>query len=244
MTRKDKIISFAWQHGLLFIALYIMTLGISLCVKSMLGASVISVLPYVFHDAGASGLTPALSIGQYTFLMNALLVVGQISVLRRKFDPIQLFQLLVGFVFGMLIDLNLFLISWLQPEAMWEKSRRPAGRMHGFSGRRRTRSEMRKRHYAGRRLSRCPQPCDGHRIPEGQDCSRRLACAFRCCLQLHLFREMAMVHHRAGYAVCHVLCGWTVRIVSHHLHWFDRLLRYRPGFRRYIYGLARYIYRK
>lgn len=38
--------------------------------------------------------------------------------------------------------------------------------------------------------------------------------------------------------------GWTVRIVSHHLHWFDRLLRYRPGFRRYIYGLARYIYRK
>lgn len=38
--------------------------------------------------------------------------------------------------------------------------------------------------------------------------------------------------------------GWVVRIASHHLHWFDRLLRYRPGFRRYIYGLARYIYRK
>lgn len=38
--------------------------------------------------------------------------------------------------------------------------------------------------------------------------------------------------------------GWGVRIASHHLHWFDRLLRYRPGFRRYIYGLARYIYRK
>ena len=37
MTRKDKIISFVWQHVLLFIALYIMTLGISLCVKSMLG---------------------------------------------------------------------------------------------------------------------------------------------------------------------------------------------------------------
>lgn len=38
--------------------------------------------------------------------------------------------------------------------------------------------------------------------------------------------------------------GWAVRIVSHHLKWFDRALRYRPGFRRYIYGLARYIYRK
>lgn len=38
--------------------------------------------------------------------------------------------------------------------------------------------------------------------------------------------------------------GWAVRIASHHLKWFDRLLKYRPGFRRYIYGLARYIYRK
>ena len=37
--------------------------------------------------------------------------------------------------------------------------------------------------------------------------------------------------------------GWAVRIASHHLKWFDRLLKYRPGFRRYIYGLARYIYR-
>lgn len=108
MTKKEKIISFAWQHLLLFIALYIMTLGIAACVKSMLGASVISVLPYVFHDAGTGGLTPSLTIGQYTFIMNALLVVGQVGVLRRQFDPVQLFQLLVGFVFGMLIDLNLY----------------------------------------------------------------------------------------------------------------------------------------
>ena len=54
--------------------------------------------------------------------MNALLVVGQVGVLRRQFDPVQLFQLLVGFVFGMLIDLNLYLLSWLQPEAIWEKA--------------------------------------------------------------------------------------------------------------------------
>ena len=114
MTRKEKIISFAWQHLLLFVALYIMTLGIAACVKSMLGASVISVLPYVFHNAGTGGLTSSLTIGQYTFIMNALLVVGQVGVLRRHFDPVQLFQLLVGFVFGMLIDLNLYLLSWLQ----------------------------------------------------------------------------------------------------------------------------------
>ena len=54
--------------------------------------------------------------------MNALLVVGQVGVLRRQFAPVQLFQLLVGFVFGMLIDLNRYLLSWLQPEAIWEKA--------------------------------------------------------------------------------------------------------------------------
>ena len=88
MTKKEKIISFAWQHLLLFIALYIMTLGIAACVKSMLGASVISVLPYVFNDAGNGAQTPSLTIGQYTFIMKALLVLGQVGVLRRQFDPV------------------------------------------------------------------------------------------------------------------------------------------------------------
>ncbi len=36
--------------------------------------------------------------------------------------------------------------------------------------------------------------------------------------------------------------GYVVKLVNPHLGWFDRLLAYRPGFRRYIYGLARYIY--
>lgn len=109
--KKERFVSFVWQHLLLLVSLFIMTLGIAMCVKSMLGSSVISVLPYVFQNAGADGMAPALSIGQYTFIMNALLVVGQICVLRRKFEPVQLFQLLVGFVFGMLIDMNMYLIS-------------------------------------------------------------------------------------------------------------------------------------
>lgn len=244
MTRKDKIISFAWQHGLLFIALYIMTLGISLCVKSMLGASVISVLPYVFHDAGTSGQTPALSIGQYTFLMNALLVVGQISVLRRKFDPVQLFQLLVGFVFGMLIDLNLFLISWLQPEAMWEKAvAQLAGCTVLAVG---VALEVRcgsitmpgegfpvaLSHVTGIEFPKVKIAVDVSLVLLGVVCSY----IFFGKWQWHIIGPGTL------FAMYYV--GWTVRIVSHHLHWFDCLLRYRPGFRRYIYGLARYIYRK
>ena len=84
MTRKEKIISFAWQHLLLFVALYIMTLGIAACVKSMLGASVISVLPYVFHDAGTGGLTPSLTIGQYTFIMKRVCQNDAPSIFLRQ----------------------------------------------------------------------------------------------------------------------------------------------------------------
>lgn len=43
-----------------------MTLGVAFCVRSHLGSSVISVLPYVFETAGKQGLVPILTIGQYT----------------------------------------------------------------------------------------------------------------------------------------------------------------------------------
>lgn len=110
MTKKEKTISFLWQHMWLLVSLFIMTLGVAVCVRSMLGSSVISTLPYVFETAGKRQLgVPALTIGQYTYIMNGILVLGQIAVLRRKFELVQLFQLLVGFVFGSFIDLNMFL---------------------------------------------------------------------------------------------------------------------------------------
>lgn len=47
----------------------------------MLGSSVISTLPYVFETAGKLGLgVPKLTIGQYTYIMNGVLVLGQILV--------------------------------------------------------------------------------------------------------------------------------------------------------------------
>lgn len=70
-----------WQHVLLLISLCVMTLGVAVCVRSMLGSSVISTLPYVFETAGKQGLgVPKLTIGQYTYIMNGVLVLGQILV--------------------------------------------------------------------------------------------------------------------------------------------------------------------
>ena len=123
MNKKERTISFLWQHLWLLVSLFIMTLGVAVCVKSELGSSVISTLPYVFETAGKRGLgVPSLTIGQYTYIMNAILVAGQIAVLRRRFEPVQLFQLLVGFVFGSLIDLNMALTSWLLPDGITEQA--------------------------------------------------------------------------------------------------------------------------
>ena len=113
MTIKERSISFLWQHILLLLSLYLMTLGVVLCIKSALGSSVISSLPLSFSMAGESGLMPALSVGGYTIAMNFVLVGLQILVLRKRFNPIQLFQLIVGFLFGWLIDINFHLTAWL-----------------------------------------------------------------------------------------------------------------------------------
>lgn len=41
-----------------------------------------------------------------------------------------------------------------------------------------------------------------------------------------------------------VYVGLVVKCIAPHLGWFDRLLAYRPGFRRYLFGLARLVYRR
>lgn len=40
-----------------------------------------------------------------------------------------------------------------------------------------------------------------------------------------------------------IYVGLVVKFMTPHLGWFDRLLGYIPGFRRYLFGLARFIYR-
>ncbi len=41
-----------------------------------------------------------------------------------------------------------------------------------------------------------------------------------------------------------IYVGLVVRMLSPYLGWFDRILASGPGFRRYLFGLARLVYRK
>lgn len=241
---KDRIIAFVWQHVLLLVSLFVMTFGVALCVRSMLGSSVISVLPYVFESAGLQGLVPKLTIGQYTYIMNALLVVGQFCVLRRQFEAVQLFQLLVGFVFGSLIDINMLLTQWLVPAAIWQKV---LVQVLGCT-------------VLGVGIAlevRCgsiTMPGEGFPVAisrvSGVEFPKIKICVDVSLVMLGLVAMMAffgqwqwqIVGIGTLFAMFYV--GYVVKFAGRHLSWFERLLAYRPGFRRYVYGLARFIYHK
>lgn len=78
ISSKEKIASLVWQHLLLLASLFVMTLGVALCVRSNLGSSVISSAPLAFTLGGEAGIVPALTLGEYTNLLNVLLVAGRL----------------------------------------------------------------------------------------------------------------------------------------------------------------------
>lgn len=117
----DRVKLFLWQHVLLLFSLELMTIGVDLCIKSCLGSSVISSIPYILTLAGEDGMAFPLTVGGYTIAMNFFFVICQILLLRRRFQLVQLFQLVIGYVFGWLIDFN---NVWLEPvvcDTLWSQ---------------------------------------------------------------------------------------------------------------------------
>lgn len=86
------------RYLLLCAGLVIMAFGVGFSIKGGLGTSPISSLPYVL-----SLLTP-LTVGTATIAMHLTLILLQMLLLRRNYDPIQLIQLPVALVFGALTD--------------------------------------------------------------------------------------------------------------------------------------------
>lgn len=92
-----------------------MALGIALSVEANLGLSPISCMPYIFS------LQFLPSFGILTVLLNAVFVLMQIAILRKKYHWIQLIQLPAVFIFGYFIDLCLVLASGLNvPSYAWQ----------------------------------------------------------------------------------------------------------------------------
>ncbi len=245
MTRKEQIVSFLWQHVLLLVSLCVMTLGVAVCVRSMLGSSVISTLPYVFETAGKQGLgVPRLTIGQYTYIMNGVLVLGQILVLRKRFEPVQLFQLLVGFVFGSLIDVNMMLTTWLDPSELWQKvvSQVMGCTILGLG----IALEVRCGSVTmpGEGFPVAVSQVTGVEFPKVKICVDCGLVILAVIFSFVFFGAWQWYIVGIGTLFAMVYVGMVVRLVGKHLGWFDRILAYQPGFRRYVYGLARYLFKQ
>ncbi|MDE6482751.1 MAG: hypothetical protein K2L01_03200 [Rikenellaceae bacterium] len=244
MTLKEKTISFVWQHLLLLGSLYMMTFGVVLCVKSCLGSSVISSLPFVLSLAGAAGEAPEWTIGGYTIAMNFVLVLCQILILRRRFDPMQLFQLAIGFVFGWFIDINMSLTSGMECVSL------PSQALAQLAGC----TVMGIGIAFEVRCGSVTMPGEGISIVISQVTHRPFAkvkiavdtaLVFLAVMACYLFFGSWLWNVIGiGTIFAMVYVGLVVRFISPHLGWFDRLLAYIPGFRRYLFGLARLIYRR
>lgn len=243
-TVKERVIGFCWQHVLLLLSMYFMTLGVALCVRSCLGSGVISAIPMAFSIAGADGLAPGLTIGGYTNIMNVILVVAQILVLRRRFEKVQLFQLVVGFLFGWMLDINMWVTSfWTNGNIIGQIVEQVLGAtILGCA----VAAEV--------RCGSVTMPGEGIQVAV----SRVSGIAFPK-VKIMIDTLLVILAVVSGYAFygtwlwqvvgpgtlfAMFYVGYVVKLISPHMKWFDRLLDYQPGFRRYIYGLARFIYPK
>ena len=80
-----------------FIGLFLMTIGIALSVKSDLGVSLVSSIPYTMTCVWG------LEMGKATILFHCMLVALQILLLRKAFEVKNLLQIAVGMCLDILL---------------------------------------------------------------------------------------------------------------------------------------------
>lgn len=240
---RIQIVEFLWQHIWLLISLYLMTFGVALCVRSNLGSSVISALPMAFALAGHDNMVMPLTIGGYTNIMNVILVCLQIAVLRHRFERIQLLQLLIGFLFGSMIDINMALTDIFDYSTRWMQL------MSQFIGC----TVMALGIAMEVRCGSVTMPGEGIQVA----IARVTGMAFA---KMKIIIDIVLVVLSVG--ACYIFwgkwqwniiglgtlfamiyVGFVVKMISRHIKWFDSILSYRPGLRRYIFGLAKFIYK-
>lgn len=86
--------------------------GVAAVTRAELGTPPIAGVAYVFSQKFP------LTMGQVTFLFNGMLILLQVALLRRKFPPVQLLQMLVNILFSACLDLAMAALDWLRPAGL------------------------------------------------------------------------------------------------------------------------------
>lgn len=102
-TRKE----IAKRYVLFVISLFFAALGVAISKKGELGVSPISSVSNVL-----SLKFTAFSLGTWIIIWNGVLILGQIVLLRKRFQWIQLLQVPVSFLFGWFTDFGVWLMSF------------------------------------------------------------------------------------------------------------------------------------
>lgn len=104
MNRKELI----KRYCLFIVSLFFSAFGVAITKHGELGVSPISSVANVMSFQFSS-----LSLGIWLIIWNCALVLGQILILRRKFQLIQLLQIPLSFLFGYFTDLGMRCASYL-----------------------------------------------------------------------------------------------------------------------------------
>lgn len=98
---------------LFIIGQFILALGIAFSVRSNLGVSPVTSVPFVFS------LMTGWTLGTTTVIIYLICMVLQAAVLRRDYNPINLLQIAVSFLFGYFTDATLWLTSILPAQEIF-----------------------------------------------------------------------------------------------------------------------------
>ena len=97
--------------AVLVIGLWIMALGVAFSIAADLGTSPISSVPYT-----VSMFTP-FTVGVLTIIMHVVFISLQILILRKDYSPVQLLQLPLAVLFGLLTDASNAMLGFLSPSS-------------------------------------------------------------------------------------------------------------------------------
>lgn len=100
------------RYILFVVSLFFSGLGVAFTKRGELGVSPISsianVLSYKFEF---------FSMGTWLIIWNCVLIAGQIVILRKKFEPVQLLQVPLSFLFGYFTDFGMLVASFITADS-------------------------------------------------------------------------------------------------------------------------------
>ena len=108
MNKKEL----AKRYILFVVSLFFAALGVAVTKRGELGTSPISSVANVM-----SGRFEGMTMGVWLIVWNCLPILGQVLLLRRDFQPIQLLQLPLSFLFGWFTDFGLWLAGLIPVES-------------------------------------------------------------------------------------------------------------------------------